>query len=45
MQPLISIVAPFFNEEQAVDRFFQEVIVALEGIGAQWEIICVNDGS
>ena len=45
VQPLISIVAPFFNEEQAVDRFFQEVIVALEGIGAQWEIICVNDGS
>ena len=45
VQPLISIVAPFFNEEQAVDRFFQEVTVALEGIGAQWEIICVNDGS
>ena len=45
VQPLISIVAPFFNEEQTVDRFFQEIIAALEGIGAQWEIICVNDGS
>ena len=44
-EPTISVVAPFFNEEQAIDRFFKEVIAALENIGAKWEIICVDDGS
>lgn len=44
-RPVISVVAPFFNEEGAVDRFFQQVITALQNIDAQWEIVCVDDGS
>ncbi len=44
-RPVISVVAPFFNEEEAVDRFFQQVIAALQNIDAQWEIVCVDDGS
>jgi glycosyltransferase involved in cell wall biosynthesis len=45
MRPLVSVVAPFFNEEKAVNRFFQTVVAVLEDIDAQWEIICVDDGS
>lgn len=44
-RPLISIVAPFYNEELAIDRFFREVIDVLRDIGTEWEIICVDDGS
>lgn len=43
--PLISIVVPFFNEEQTVDRFFRDVTNALSHIDARWEIVCVDDGS
>ena len=45
MRPLVSVVVPFFNEEKSVNRFFQAVIAVLEDIDAQWEIICVDDGS
>ena len=44
-RPLVSVVVPFFNEEKAVDRFFQTIIDVLEDIDAHWEIICVDDGS
>ena len=43
--PLISVVVPFFNEEPAIEQFFRQVTDALEGIGAGWEIVCVDDGS
>lgn len=45
MTPLISIVAPFYNEERNADKFFREVIAVMEEIAAKWEIICVDDGS
>jgi glycosyltransferase involved in cell wall biosynthesis len=45
VKPLISIVAPFLNEEQAVYGFFQEITPVLKDIDAEWEIICVDDGS
>ena len=44
--PLISLVVPFYNERDAVERFFAEVIPVLESIeDARFEIVCVNDGS
>lgn len=44
--PLISLVVPFYNEGEAVDRFFAGVIPVLESIGdIRFEIVCVNDGS
>ena len=44
-QPLISVVAPFYNEEMVIDQFFQQVIGVLETTGTEWEIVCVDDGS
>ncbi|WP_321840520.1 glycosyltransferase family 2 protein [Paraburkholderia bannensis] len=46
---LLSLVVPFYNEEDAIPAFFAEVVPALEAIGAtselDFEIVCVNDGS
>lgn len=44
-RPLISVVAPFYNEEPVIGHFFREVTAALQGIGTAWEIVCVDDGS
>ncbi len=44
-RPLISVVAPFYNEEPVIDQFFRQVIGVLENIGTEWEIVCVDDGS
>jgi glycosyltransferase involved in cell wall biosynthesis len=43
---LVSIVAPFFNEENMVERFYQTLIPILNGIqGTRFELVCINDGS
>lgn len=45
-RPLISLIVPFYNEREAVDRFFEQVLHVLEPIDAiRFEIVCVNDGS
>jgi glycosyltransferase involved in cell wall biosynthesis len=36
---------PFYNEEAGVDLFFHRVEPVLEKLGADYEIVCVNDGS
>lgn len=41
----ISIVAPAYNEEAALDDFYTEIINALKDIEFRLEIIYVNDGS
>lgn len=41
----ISIVAPFYNEEENIEAFFSTVIPILEKAGDGFEIVCVNDGS
>jgi glycosyltransferase involved in cell wall biosynthesis len=44
--PLLSLVVPFYNEEEMIGQFFDRVIPTLEGIpGIRFEIVCVNDGS
>lgn len=44
--PLISIVAPFYNEEDGVELFFKQIIATMEAIASvRFEIVCVNDGS
>jgi len=43
---LISLVVPFYNEEEVIDRFFIEVRAVLTSIpNSDFEIVCVNDGS
>ena len=45
MAPVISIVAPAFNEERNIPAFLGAIIPVLEGLGETFEIIFVNDGS
>jgi glycosyltransferase involved in cell wall biosynthesis len=43
---LLSLVVPFYNEEDVIGHFFSRVIPALENIPhIRFEILCVNDGS
>jgi glycosyltransferase involved in cell wall biosynthesis len=41
----ISLVAPMYNEAKCLDRFFAAVRPVLDGLGMDWEIVCVDDGS
>lgn len=45
-KPLVSIVCPFFNEEQTAHLFYKAVIAEINKIDRyDFEIICVDDGS
>ncbi len=45
-KPLVSLVVPFYNEDDAVDAFFRTIVPVLEAIESiRFEIVCVNDGS
>jgi glycosyltransferase involved in cell wall biosynthesis len=41
----ISLVCPFYNEEETIPGFFARLKPVMEGIGELYEVICVNDGS
>jgi glycosyltransferase involved in cell wall biosynthesis len=43
--PGVSVVVPFYNESLNVERFFARLLPVLDGLGLNWEVICVNDGS
>jgi len=43
--PVISIIAPCYNEEEVVDLFIPEITTVLEGLNKSYEIIFINDGS
>lgn len=43
--PSISVVLPAWNEERNVARAIREAVTALEGLGADYEVIVVDDGS
>ncbi|HEX3661981.1 MAG TPA: glycosyltransferase family 2 protein [Acidobacteriaceae bacterium] len=42
---MISVVVPIFNEEEIVTAFHTAVAASLRGIGEEWEVVYVNDGS
>jgi hypothetical protein len=45
-KPLLSLVVPFYNEEETIDQFFPRVCEVLNAIETvDYEIVCVNDGS
>lgn len=44
-QPEISIVIPFYNEEESVASVLEEVKGVMKDIGAAYEIIAIDDGS
>ena len=43
--PLLSLVVPVFNEEEAVDIFVEAVTRVLDAASLRFEIVFVNDGS
>lgn len=43
--PKYSIVAPVFNEQELLPRFYERVVQVMDSTGESWELILVNDGS
>lgn len=41
----ISILCPFYNEEDGIELFFQTMLPILYKLDLKYEIICVDDGS
>lgn len=44
-EPFLSVVIPFFNEEDNIDALFGRLLPALRGLGRNFEVVCVDDGS
>lgn len=42
---LLSVVIPFYNEGPNIAALFDRLTPALDGLGVEWEVVCVNDGS
>lgn len=42
---MISVVCPFYNEQEVIEAFFGRLVSVLNATGDEFEIICVNDGS
>lgn len=45
MTQKLSLLVPIYNEAPILDRFFERVLPILAGLGLDWEIVCVDDGS
>lgn len=43
--PELSVVVPFFEEEEAIARFFEEILPILEALERSFEVIAIDDGS
>src|SRR5215813_440824 len=43
--PVVSIVAPAYNEASNLAAFVQAVTPVLDGLGEPWEVVFVDDGS
>ncbi len=44
-RPLISVVAPVFNEIESLEAFYQRVREVMRSSGESWELVLVDDGS
>jgi dolichol-phosphate mannosyltransferase len=44
-RPVISVVAPVYNEEALLPEFYRRTAAMLEKLGEPFEIVLVNDGS
>ena len=42
---MISVVVPIHNEERSIELLYGELAAALDGAGAEWEAVFVDDGS
>ncbi len=41
----LTIIVPMFDEQDAIDCFFDRVVPFLDGLHRSYEILCVDDGS
>ncbi len=44
-KPVISVVAPIFNESATLPEFYRRVREALQPLGETWELVLIDDGS
>jgi len=44
-QPDLSVIVPFYNEEESIDRMHAALVAALEPLGVRFEMVFVDDGS
>lgn len=44
-KPVVSIIAPVYNEEGNLETLFQRVAEVMDTTGDAWELLLVNDGS
>jgi glycosyltransferase involved in cell wall biosynthesis len=44
-QPDLSIIVPFYNEEDNISRMYAAIVAAIEPLGIDFEMLFVNDGS
>jgi glycosyltransferase involved in cell wall biosynthesis len=44
-KPILSIIAPNFNEAQTLPELYRRMCKVLDSIGDNWELILVDDGS
>ena len=44
-KPVISIIAPVYNEELIIDELYRRVVAVLDSTGEPWEMVMINDGS
>ena len=45
VEPKISVVVPFFQEEDVIAPFFEELLSVLDGLECPCEVVAVDDGS
>jgi len=45
MRPIYSIVAPVYNEEGNLAKFYERVANTMNSLDEAWELVLVNDGS
>ena len=44
-QPEVSVIVPFYNEEESIRRMHAAIVTAVEPLGIPFEMVFVNDGS
>ncbi len=45
MKPIISIIAPIYNEIDNLDKLYERISQTMDASGESWELILVDDGS
>jgi dolichol-phosphate mannosyltransferase len=44
-EPVFSVIAPVYNEEELLPHLYARVIAVMEGLGESFELVLVDDGS